>query len=161
MERKKKYLLLILLLLLIIVIVVLCLWLSKPDNKDNLPIDDAAVTWEGEQELLHKKSSENKIAIPCFDSLVFNANQTEQAVNFYNPQKNSCLFKMGLYVNEDLLWESGYVQPGDGYYTITINQSLNAGEYPGYLLVNCFLSDGTELNSAKVEFTLISQEEPK
>lgn len=159
MEKRKKYLLLILLLLLIVVIVVLCLWSFKPDNKDNLPIDNDAVTWEGEQELQHKKSSDNKIAIPCFDSFVFTANQTEQPVNFYNPPENSCLFQMGLYVDGNLLWKSGYVQPGDGYYSITLDESLDAGEYSGSLLINCFLADGTELNSAKVEFTLISQEE--
>lgn len=159
MRKKKKYLLLFLLLLLIIVIVVLCLWLFNPDNKNNLPIDNDAVTWEGEKELQHKKSSDNKIAIPCFDSLVFTANQTEQPVNFYNPKENSCLFQMSLYVDNNLLWQSGYVQPGDGYYTITLGESLDAGEYSGYLMINCFLADGTELNSAKVNFTLISQEE--
>lgn len=90
---------------------------------------------------------------------MFIANQTEQPVNFYNPQENSCLFQMSLYVDDNLLWESGYVQPGDGYYTITLNKSLESGEYSGSLLINCFLVDGTELNSAKVEFTLISQEE--
>lgn len=154
MEKRKKYLQLILLLLLIIVIVVLCLWLFKPDNKDNLPIDNDAITWEGEQELRHKKSSDNKIAIPCFDSLVFTDNQTEQPVNFYNPQENSCLFHMSLYVDNNLLWQSGYVQPGDGYYTITLNKSLESGEYSGYLLINCFLADGTEPNSANVVFNL-------
>lgn len=148
-----------LLLLLIIAVAVLCFWIFKPDSTDDLPIDEDAVTWEGNQDLQHKRSSENKIAIPCFDSLVFTANETEQSVNFNNPKENSCLFKMSLYVEDTLLWQSGYVKPGDGYYTISLDSPLEAGEYPSYLLVNCFLADGTELNSAKVEFNLVSQEE--
>ncbi len=97
------------------------------------------------------------IAIPGFDSLYFNADQTTQKVNFFNPDINDCLFKMSLLVDETILWESENVAPGKGYYQIDLSKPLPIGEYSAFLKVNCFTLNGEPLNGASVEFRLIVQ----
>lgn len=156
MRKKKKYLLLLLLLLLIGVAIyfILC-------SKSDLPIldtDENAVSWEGNQNLDTPNQHNGQIEIPGFQSLVFKSNQTEQKVNFYNPESNSCLFLMTLYADDTELWQSGYISPGNGYYDITLSDTLAIGNYDGSLLIQCYREDGTTLNSAKVNFDLYVEE---
>ena len=128
------------------------------EDKPLLPIDELAKKWKGNQDL--SSSGENKeIDVPGFKTLVFKANQTSQKVNFYNPSENDCLFKLTLYADDKQLWESGYIQPNDGYYDIEINNSLDVGEYTGKLLYQCYKDDGTQLNSAVVTFKMIVKEQ--
>ena len=98
-----------------------------------------------------------QIEIPGFETLVFAKNQKSQKVNFYNPEKNNCLFKMSLFVEDIEYWESGYVSPGKGYYNIELTDKLESGRYDAYLLYNCYKEDGTKLNGAEVQFELIVQ----
>ena len=92
----------------------------------------------------------------CF---LFISNQTSQKVNFYNPSENDCLFKLTLYADDKQLWESGYIQPSDGYYDIEISDPLDNGEYEGKLIYQCCKEDGTQLNSAVVSFKLTVKEQ--
>lgn len=158
MKKKKKLVLITLLIFFMAIIIFLT---SHPKNNPLLPTDGNAVSWHGKQDLKQKTTQENKIAIPGFSSLVFNAGTLEQKVNFFNPEQNTCLFKMNLYVNDTLFWESGYVAPGNGYYDIELLDTLTAGEYNGSLLLQCFKEDGSKLNSANVEFNLTVEDNAK
>ena len=64
---------------------------------------------------------------------------------------------MSLYVDEELLWQSGYVKPGDGYYEIELSRALPEGENfkNGCVSIQYYKLDGTTLNSAKVNFKLM------
>lgn len=99
------------------------------------------------------------IAIPGIKEVTFIAGKKEQKVNFYNPQNNDCYFQMNLYVDDDLVWKSGNIAPGNGYYNIELNKVFPEGERQGYLLIKCYKPNGTELNSARVKFnvSIISQ----
>lgn len=66
---------------------------------------------------------------------------------------------MTMYVNDEVLWQSGYCVAGNGYYNIDIAKPLATGDYSAYLKIECFKDDGTPLNSAKVEFDLKVQED--
>ena len=61
---------------------------------------------------------------------------------------------MTLYVNGEPYWQSGYVEPGKGYYTLELSATIPVGEYEAELRVQCFKRSGTELNSARVTFDL-------
>ena len=108
----------------IIVIVVLVLLLifgaeevlcTHRTDKESLIKDDNAIPWNGEQSLPRAARAQgNAIAIPGFDELVFIEKEKKQAVNFYNPESNDCLFLMTLLVNDKQVWKSGYVAPGNG-----------------------------------------------
>lgn len=158
MKRKKSFL--IILLFVILLLIAFIFLFNRQGKTDNLllPIDKLAEKWKGDQDL--PTNGENKeIDIPGFKTLVFYTNQTSQKVNFYNPKENDCLFKLTLYADDKQLWESGYIQPNDGYYDIEISDSLNVGEYTGKLLYQCYKDDGTQLNSAVVTFKLIVKEQ--
>lgn len=155
---KMKNILFALALILIIILLVCLLFRScHSDNTPKLPTDENAVKWEGNQQLQQAYNGTGGIAIPGFNSLVFTANQEKQKVNFYNPQINSCLFRMTLFVDEVEYWQSGYVVPGNGYYEIELQKPLLAGEYKAYLKIECFKSEGQPLNGTKIEFDLLVQ----
>ena len=128
---------------------------SDGGTSTTLSPDNRAAEWSGNQSLPRQAGqTDGGIAIPGFNELTFHANQKQQQVNFYNPSTNDCLFLMTLFVNEEQLWQSGYVAPGTGFYEIDLNHSLQVGDYDGCLKIQCFREDGKELNSAKVNFHL-------
>lgn len=131
------------------------------NNNNGIVKDENAVEWNGEQSLPKPTIGNSPaIEIPGFKEVVFIANQTTQYVNFYNPKYNGCCFQMNLYVDDELLWKSGNIVPGDGYYKIELNRPFNkTGVAEGCLKIKCFKEDGTELNSATVNFkiTIIEQ----
>ena len=94
------------------------------------------------------------IAIPGIKEIIFTAGDRKQKVNFYNPKENDCYFQMNLYAEDKLIWKSGYVSPGNGYYNIELNRTFSTGTLQGFLLIKCYKQDGTELNSAKVKFQI-------
>lgn len=150
---KKKRIVLITLILLLLLIGICIYFKSAPDSP-SLPFDDNASEWNGNQDLNKPATDSPKIGIPGITSLVFNADTTEQNVNFYNPSENDCLFLMSLFVDDKCYWESSYVEPGKGYYDISLSEVIPSGNYSAYLQVQCFKKDGTVLNSANVEFNL-------
>ena len=88
----------------------------------------------------------------------FQAGVTEQAVNLYNPEQNTCYFKMTILLSDGTkLWESELVEPGKAIYEITLNEPLEAGEYEDCTLkYECFeLNDEqTPLNGSEIKFSL-------
>lgn len=157
MKSKQKYILLGTIILLVFCLILLLTRCNSNESVNapagQLTVDEGAVSWEGNQNLT-EKNSPSKISIPGFESLSFIADQTTQHVNFYNPDSNSCLFLMSLYVEDRLYWQSGYVEAGKGYYVIELSKGIPAGEYAGELLIQCFRPTGAALNSARIEFDL-------
>lgn len=160
MRKKVKFIIILLLLLFagIFIFSLLCGDDDIPNPLRFLNPDQNAEEWNGGQELPQSGKNE-EVLIPGFDSLVCYAGQTNQKVNFYNPVENSCLMRLTLYANDEKIWSNdGYLESGKGYYKIELLHPLEAGVYDGTLLVECFLVDGTECNSAKVEFQLNVEE---
>lgn len=162
--NKKRYVIVIsVLLFLLLLLSGIFIFRSCSDDAENpssLPHDSNAVDWEGNQHLPGASDSAGKIAIPGFDSLVFLSNQTNQKVNFHNPSVNKDrLFLMTLYINDITYWQSGYCPAGNGYYDIELSQPLQKGEYTGFLKIQVFKPDGTEVNGAKVKFDLLVKDE--
>ena len=103
-------------------------------------------------------------------------------MNFYNPEENTCYFRISLVLeqgngaetgnasgdapgneqgaagsaeNETVLWTSDLIEPGEEVGSITLNKELESGEYPAILKYECFsLKDETPLNGSNVELTL-------
>ena len=158
MKRKKTYLIIICILILLLLAFIFLLNIGDNDNpKRLLPIDEIAEKWHGKQDL-PSKGETKEIVIPGFKTLVLIANSSEQSVNLCNPEENECLFKLTLFADDTELWKSGFIEPGDGYYNIEINELLEVGEYNGKLQYQCYKEDGTQLNGAVVTFNLIVKE---
>lgn len=151
----KKQNIFVIVLILLLVGITIVFFFGRSGKKDLLLTDNNAEEWNGDQKLPSGANSDDKtIKIPGISSLVFISDQKGQKVNFYNPKENDCLFRMTLYIEDKQYWQSGYIDPGKGYYDITLDDTLQSGDYNGVLLIECYKEEGTALNSAKVEFDL-------
>lgn len=152
MKKKKK--LIALALIITIALVSMVVFLSQ-DSTFNLETEGQA--WTGKKENTMKKESES-IAIPGFESLTFIKNETKQSVNFYNPDSNNCYFKLSILLPDGKkIWESKYIEPGNGIYEIDLNQTLEEGEYDSATLkYECYTMDSiqTALNGSEIKFKL-------
>lgn len=160
-RKHSKPIIQILIIFVVVGFVGLCFLQNNNNNNNKLNDDMDAVEWNGNQ-ALPKPSLGNSpaIEIPGFTEVVFIANQTTQKVNFYNPKNNDCYFQMNLYVENELLWQSGNIAPGKGYYQIELNKPFDkCGVTSGYLKIRCFKKNGTELNSATVKFKVVITEQ--
>lgn len=164
-EKKKKRPILTILfgLLFIICGLLIGYYWSNLQNKGTTPItipgvDNDTVPWKGDGDTYGGEKNPDVMAIPGFDSLNFKAGVTEQAVSLYNPNQNTCYFKMSLILADGTkLWESNLVEPGQAFNKITLNQSLPVGTYENTVLkYKCFSnSDGSGvLNGSEVKFNL-------
>ena len=112
------------------------------------------------------------IAIPGYASLTFKAGKKEQSVDFFNPEENTCYFRMSLVMKEEdaqeteseqstqeeketVLWTSEYLEPGEHIKSISLDRELDKGDYPAILKYECFaLKDERQLNGSNVKLTL-------
>lgn len=107
------------------------------------------------------------IAIPGYESLEFKAGKEKQSVDFYNPDENTCFFRISLVLKDEtdtangeegnageetVLWTSDFIEPGEHVKSIKLSKELESGEYSAILKYECFsLKDETPLNGARVE----------
>lgn len=120
-------------------------------------IDTEGQEWMGKKNNSAQKKSES-IAIPGFESMTFIKNQSHQSVNFYNPNVNNCYFKLSLLLPDGVqIWESKYIEPGNGIYEIDLDNLLEEGEYEGAILkYQCYTMDEKQspLNGSEIKFKL-------
>ena len=125
-------------------------------NEETLLADvESAEEWTGKREVSQKTSP--TIEIPGFDSISLKADIKEQQVNFHNPKKNTCYFKLSLWQDvETKLWESKLLEPGKAIYDLTLDQPLAAGSYDqAFLKYECFsLKEQEPLNGSEINLTL-------
>ncbi|MFZ3130163.1 MAG: hypothetical protein WA125_03435 [Desulfosporosinus sp.] len=101
--------------------------------------------------------SDDSIAIPGFEKIAMKAGQAKQAVNFYNPEKNSCYFRISLVLADGTeLFRSGMIKPGQTIGTIDISRSLEVGTYEDAVLqYDCYTIEGLQpLNGSKTVLNL-------
>lgn len=159
MERIRKHKKLILILLLLLLAIGGGLFwhhYNKP-TPPNPNLDGSAVGWQGRQVLEEAgKGSDETISIPCFESLAFQANQTTQKVNLYNPENNKCYFVITMIVGEDTVFKSEMIAPNTGFYEIELSKELAAGEYSGMVIYECFsIADLSPMNGGSFHFDLV------
>ncbi len=118
----------------------------------------------------YSKIVENpNISIPGYASLAFKAEEKEQSVEFFNPEENTCYFRMSLVMKagdeetengqsaqeETILWTSDYLEPGEQIKSISLDRELEEGDYPATLRYDCFsLKDERQLNGSNVQLML-------
>lgn len=121
-------------------------------------VDTSAEEYTGDREVYQGEKNTDTIDIPGYGSISLKAGETGQAVNFYNPEQNTCCFRMSLLLSDGTeLWKSGLVEPGMAVYEIELNQPLEAGEYEDATLkYECFAMDDeqTPLNGSEIKLTL-------
>lgn len=112
----------------------------------------------------------SNISIPGYESLELKSGKTKQSVDFYNPDDNTCFFRISLVIKygadtangkegnvgeETVLWTSEMIEPGEHVKSIKLSKELESGEYAAILKYECFsLKDKTPLNGSNVELML-------
>ncbi|EET58545.1 hypothetical protein BRYFOR_09469 [Marvinbryantia formatexigens DSM 14469] len=123
-----------------------------------LTTDENAEDWTGEQDVYEGEKNTDTIDIPGYGSITLKADSAEQSVNLYNPEQNTCYFRMTLLLSDGTqLWQSGLIEPGKGIYDITLEQTLVTGTYEDAVLkYECFAMDDaqTPLNGSEIKLTL-------
>ena len=126
--------------------------LIDPDAKDSLPyVNDHAL--------------EQGVVIAGQESMIFPADKTEAAVDFFNPEENAQMyyltFELRLY-NEsgqdyEVLYTSGLVAPGKHIYSITLSRELEKGVYEAVVHVQPYRmnEEKTPTNNADMKIRLI------
>lgn len=146
---KRKYVIAAVILIMIVAILPLFFLFGRGDKEKS-----NGILWNGKQriETEYKQSS---IAIPGFDRIAFQSNSTNQKVNLYNPDTNTCSMDFSIIMQDNsVLWSENNIQPGYGLYNIQINKKLEKGTYEGCKFsVRCY-RDGVELNGCDITFTL-------
>ncbi len=110
------------------------------------------------------------ITIPGYESISFKAGKTTQNVNFYNPEENTCFFRMSLILKnptetvstedgndekEKILWTSEFLEPGEHITSIKLEKKLESGAYAASLRYECFsVKDETPLNGSQIDLVL-------
>lgn len=75
------------------------------------------------------------IDITAYESLELKANTLEQSVRFDNPLENNCWLVITLSLEDGtVLWRSEELQPGQVVRSITMDRTLEAGEYENAVL---------------------------
>lgn len=104
------------------------------------------------------------VVIPGWVSITIASNQTNVAVDFYNPEANAdyydLTFELRLLDDSEegyeVLYTSGLVEPGLHLQKIDLTRGLPAGEYDAVIHVQPYLMDDTETptNNADIKITL-------
>ena len=133
-------------------------WFGEEDTPVTADLDENAEDYTGDRDVYQGEKNTDTIDIPGFEAINLQAGTAEQSVNLYNPEQNSCYFRMSLLLSEGTeLWKSGLVEPGKAIYNITLNQTLEAGEYENAVLkYECFVmnDEQTPLNGSEIKLTL-------
>lgn len=100
------------------------------------------------------------IRIPGYPSITIPADTTDIEMNLENPAGNPCYFTFELVLKDtnETLYTSKMVEPGKAITNVTLSHGLEKGEYQAVIKIStASLEDGSAMNGANVETTLIVQ----
>ncbi len=126
------------------------------------PIDPQAVKWAGELPYSPGQQGNDEIYIPGYKSMTVKANSKNVTVSFVNPSSNDCYFVFHLLLvkgeQKEVLYESGLVEPGKGFYDIEISRELKPGIYQAQLQYDAYdMTTKSSLNGAVLDFELYAK----
>lgn len=133
MNSRSKILTVSLVILLVIAIgVIVWLFLGK-ENSILQPVTTTSVQ-TGNAGLAVPERPE-MIDVTAYESIALKADTPEQSVRFDNPLENNCWLVITLSLEDGtVLWKSEELQPGQVVRSITLTQTLEAGEYENAIL---------------------------
>lgn len=132
---------------------------SKPSDDGKTKIAGTVDKYAEDQDYSDVEESDS-ISIPGYDTFIFTAGRTYQEITLYNPEENTCYFKMSLVLEDGtVIWTSDLLEPGMAFTSIELDQSLDIGTYSDVLLkYDCYsLKDQSQLNGAEIKVTIEAQ----
>lgn len=168
-KSSKKHWLLLLLLLLAVLAAGICIG-GFLGNKP-APAPTGGVTFDPNagayQEAEADEQTTQGVSIPGKSTMTIPANQTEVAVDFYNPEQNDGLYYLTYELRlldssekgYEVLYSSGLIPPNQHIQKIALSHGLHAGTYEAILHVQPYRMDEgrTPTNNADMKTKLIVQ----
>lgn len=112
-------------------------------------------TGTAETEKAEPLNAADSIALAGYDTLKLSAQQTEQSVYFYNPDRNKCFIVISVMCDGKELYTSPMIAPNTKIENISISEPLSVGIYDGIIKYSCFdLYTQRELNGAEAAVKL-------
>lgn len=127
-------------------------------------IDPNAGSWNGSVPSDESSTASKGIAIPGYPSITIPANTQDVTVALLNPENNPCYFTFELVLtnaedddsDDETIYTSKLVPPGDAITSITLSRPLEAGEYDAVIKISTTsLETGGAMNGANVKTKLI------
>lgn len=158
--KKRKTVLLSILALILVLVSIIGLVHSCQNNKPStesggLILDENAYPYDPSANLVADNA--NGIAIPGYGDIYFPADETTVQITLYNPEKNNCLFRFELYIddNTEPIASTDLIEAGKAVDSITLSHPLRAGEYTLNIKVLPYTVEShTALNNALVRAKL-------
>lgn len=130
--------------------VIIAVWAVTTRNQDT-PQDQIITASEATPELIPTPTPlTNSIALPQMAWINLDADTTEQAKTFTNPAENFAQFRVTIFMDGEVLWQSTFLKPGETSAPMVLAHTLSPGEYDANLIYECITNDGTKtpLNGA-------------
>ena len=161
MEQKvnntKNITIVIIAVLLLIICALLIIFISSSMNKDNqadLAIATDTIKYSTDIMQLGAEDT-GDIKIPGYDTITIPANTKDVKITLPNPEGNKCYFKFELIVNNESIYTSKLVQPGQAIAQLELTKKLDRGEYDLIIKVSPYsLEDKASLIGAEVKANL-------
>lgn len=136
-------------------------WQSKPEQPGaNAVVMADTQDWELEMEEDNPGGAQEGTLIPGYGTVEMAAGSKELPISLGNPKENKCYFQVTAALPDGtILFETGYINPGQGITGIPLNKSMAPGTYEVILAYRCFSLDEqmTELNGVESGFMLTVQ----
>lgn len=133
---------------------------NQPGANANAPeIDKNAQSYNGETGNTPKADPDaESIAIPGYPEIYAEAGSADIDVVLGNPEGNPCYFVYELSLDNEVLYTSGQIPPGEAVKNITMSKGLEAGEYDAVLKITTYhVETQAPMNGANVQTKLIVQ----
>lgn len=133
---------------------------KTPDSAFEPNLDSNASETASNDGNNEKADKPEGIRIPGYPSITVPADTTDIEMNLENPAGNPCYFTFELVLKDtnETLYTSKMVEPGKAITNLTLSHGLEKGEYPAVIKIStASLEDGSAMNGANVETTLIVQ----
>lgn len=172
-NRIRNYVILGSILIMAVLAVILSYLITKKAPSPALPPDSETNAAAGMSQAAEKQSesAEGKlpdngagkpdgIRVVGYPRITIQADTEEVRMNLKNPEGNPCYFTFEIVLTqeEETLFTSEPVEPGEAVTNVTLSRALERGEYPAMIrITTTSLADGTAMNGATVETVLVVQ----
>ena len=134
------------------------LLIRKDSDSDNKPNPDSSTSTAAEADSTEDKP--DGIRIPGYPRITIQADTKDVTMNLMNPKGNPCYFTFEIVLTDEneTIYVSEMVEPGNSITNVTLSRALEKGEYPAVIKIRTTsLLDGLAMNGANVETVLVVQ----
>lgn len=114
---------------------------------DNHNFNKHAVAWDGPNASIVLSKTDTEAYIPTANTLYFDSEQTTQPLYLGNPTRNHLPMNITLRVQNQDIYSTGLLAPGQGVETVETNACFEPNQYEATLIYTFYYLDGNRLKT--------------